>query len=937
MARSHQNDLTLARSIGGQMATTSPEHRKLVRYRWGSLIACGLVAAAIVLLFDTLLYRLTDSLVVSLSHLGTLVLLVGITVPVLSICALEGWARPAAFLGLRHFRSYPPLWVAILVGLACWSTLHIAAGRLSPADSIRHELDDSAHLALIIAAALFAGLLIAIIAQPLLFNRTRDAHASIDDTPQSATPLRERSFEELCDWLNTDDPINDQNDDLFGSAAIARRIASRLREAQNGEAPTMALIGPQGSGKSSVRNLVENALLGDPNICFVHLSLWPYDSAEAAVRGILDAAISGLARHVNVLALRGLSDAYAAAIESTSGSLSALARFLRADASPEQVVARFSQIARTAGIRMVLWIEDLERFSGGGQLSESDREIREAERLGPVRALLYLIDQAKSVTVVLADTSLRTRFDLSKIARFVERMPAVERETVTEIVQFIRSTCLDGYPKHIDNPAKPRPTDDLGDASPRVGIRRYLEEHSNKQSDLRDALAIVLDNPRAFKQCLRLALATWKRMPGEVELDSVIVASALRTAYPDILQEIDTHIAAFRGGLVDRVGIGGDKGRVHPAIKRIKAVLSRDSDHRKSGAVERLVLFLFPAFSLDERAGERDYLRRPQALCEDRHADYWRRYLTSECVPEHVSDQAALRSICGWLEGGQSDLVQRITDPNRSAQIQSFVRLFKRRDLLRLLSEVVDELELQSASDWEDGVDAPGIVSLWLMLATKPTESGDVYQTLLGLVQRTSASNLPLAHALSFYLTARGETVKSLMSDEHANEINAALGRSLALHFVGPGSTERLRVALRNGSPWIVWWVAFGMPRVRQGDTAGAPFDGWEKFSRTLLDLAEESPDVGLPVVVPFLVASGPERRRVMWVPDEDEDDHAPHLSINSEFQEALARALFDFPRLVRLLAAWSPPSHLHPHALAHCNEAVQAAQRIVEGQRPKR
>src|SRR4051812_11262032 len=66
------------------------------------------------------------------------------------------------------------------------------------------------------------------------------------------------AFDRLRVWLRTDDEIVYPEQDLFGHSAVAHRMAERLAQSeatQLGRLPTFALIGPLGSGKSSVRRL----------------------------------------------------------------------------------------------------------------------------------------------------------------------------------------------------------------------------------------------------------------------------------------------------------------------------------------------------------------------------------------------------------------------------------------------------------------------------------------------------------------------------------------------------------------------------------------------------------------------------------------------------------------------------------------------------------
>ena len=60
--------------------------------------------------------------------------------------------------------------------------------------------------------------------------------------------------------LATDTPIKAREQDLIGRIPFTERLADILKSAAGPESLVIGLYGPWGSGKTSVINLVENAL-----------------------------------------------------------------------------------------------------------------------------------------------------------------------------------------------------------------------------------------------------------------------------------------------------------------------------------------------------------------------------------------------------------------------------------------------------------------------------------------------------------------------------------------------------------------------------------------------------------------------------------------------------------------------------------------------------
>ena len=186
----------------------------------------------------------------------------------------------------------------------------------------------------------------------------------------------------------------------------------------------------------------------DQKIATVTVSLWPFDTPEAAIRGILTGLTRELAKHVNTLSITGIGSSYVHAIESAGGTFKSLAQLLQGSSQPDDVLQGIEDIAIATGVRFILWLEDVERFAGAEGLSTEEARRRDAERLGAIRALLFLLDQRNHISVVIVDASLQARFDVEKISRFVDTPPRIRHSTVLKMMTTFRDGSLSV--KHID-------------------------------------------------------------------------------------------------------------------------------------------------------------------------------------------------------------------------------------------------------------------------------------------------------------------------------------------------------------------------------------------------------------------------------------------------------------------------------------------------------
>src|SRR5664280_580485 len=296
------------------------------------------------------------------------------------------------------------------------------------------------------------------------------------------------------------------------------------------------VVGRLGAGKTSLRNLVNDCITKrntNSTIRVVTIELWPYATSTAAVDAIVHQLVEALEDYVNVTALRGLPAAYTDAMRSAGGLWSAGAHLQGIPRAPSDILRRIDNVATAIGIRLVLWVEDLERFcsSGFSRDDDADETPEEQARLSPIRALLHGLESLDSITVVTATTTLRKRFDLEKIARFIETLPELEDGSIARVLSRFRKGCRT-IKEYID----PVPSDErkdlalLDDPERLVGRNSFL---GPGVFELIDAILVLARTPRTLKQGLRRCLDIWEVLAGEIDFDELLTLCLLREASPD--------------------------------------------------------------------------------------------------------------------------------------------------------------------------------------------------------------------------------------------------------------------------------------------------------------------------------------------------------------------------------------------------------------------
>lgn len=829
--------------------------------------------------------------------------------------------RWLASLGIRHAWAYPSLITSLLVSLATLYGVHF----ISPNTSVWHALSEHG-----VAIDLFvkwewllvALLLVLLPIVDMRWCRTARGARRRPAEPQSASAHAKEQDAALQRWLLDDSEVCRPEDDLLGHDAVARRIARRLSQS---DPPTIAVVGPLGSGKSTIKELAKYHLRKNGKVVITDLSLWPFDAPGAAITAALSALIEALRHHVDCLRLVGLPSRYVQVVDQVAGKYGALSRLLQVEDDPKELVSEIGNIANAIGVRFVLWIEDLERFAGTAELGLEASLEREVERLSAVRALLYLLDETDGISVVVADISLRSRFDVGKIARFIERPPRLTTEVVAGLVQRLRDNCLNGYPKQIIDPTDPDSRlfpQEVGSSQ----MRLWLTNLSGEIRGPVEAMTVLLQTPRRFKSALRGTFDAWTVLCGEIDFDDLLLINVLRESSPSIYAFVDEHLSLFRNGFEDPFAPKSRReDKKHPVLEEFESLVARVSSGQESDAIKVVVSALFPNAFVSGGSSSALYIKRPQAVGGIRHVDYWDRASSPDDIALEHQDQVVLQEIVNWKSGKSKRLVQEMVAGTMAGAVETFVGQFSRADLLQLLRDVCAELVHVPASDWGEDRHAAGVVSVWRMCHALHTSGQDVAQTLYELLPSIVSENLPLAYDVYYFFGFReqGSAVRSLVGEDESARVFGALVRAFCEEVVSKGAAS-LKRAIAGGNPYVVYWIAFGLGEARANATPKWNVDCGENLGRVLIELVKLDPVLGVQVVAPFVTSSA------YGVDALEEDGLHPRRmrQWRAKFEEGQARALFDYDELMSA-ACTAPPGPADGGQLAAAVAAfLEAARR---------
>ncbi len=908
--------------------------RKIVLNRPASILALSLVgwasAQVLVATFGSTLGQVADSL--ALLGRPTLIAIILILSVATSLPTCNGRIGP--FLHGGHPLKHPPLWSAVAIGLLVHTTVGTIFSSLGDQTFGARQVADLS----LVVGAMIAGAGIAVGFVLLGSPSTREATAH-KGAPTSLEHLY-RDPEALERWLDEDDePISHPSQDLFGHSSVARRMAKRL--IFDG-APSMLLRGPKGSGKTSILRLIEHYVRHPEEVLdsqtshgtigglqvfsastsrksatkvrLVRVSAWTFEDSNSLLHGVLSKIVSETHKVADAYALTGLPAAYLAAISTSRGWFAGLGALLSPSLKPEQAFDRVSSILTAVNVRLVVWLDDLERFREGKDHSDES-----------IKALFALVRGRANLSFVLAEAWVGESdggFDYPKLCAFTEFVPKMQHIRVAEVVSTLRNQHRSNY-GDID----PKNTQQNDPFAPITAVE-HMFSGDRRMMTMWSAVGRSIGTPRMLKSVLRRLRESWKQLHGEVDFDELLVTLLLNESDRavvvgkaghrfTVIDLIDGNLSWLRERIADRAF----SNRRQAPLEQEQALLDL---FKADGDVEgKLLSYLFGA--LNQR-------HRPQSVAADSPTDYWAR-IRSEGINERTRDQTVIARIdqVGTDDGRSLTTIVDwlLVDGEEARKVRQFVHRLGGSRLIDVAREVLERLLADPRSIPVDDHHHPeGLVNLarlFMDIWIKPEKR-------LVLVRNAISRAIPLSLALAFeieyWLVARPGTVsRSTDSEADRDEIALHGYRVFAQSFSGPDGAGRLITALSAERPWELSWILN-----RNWDESRKPPAMDATLAASIADIlvvaAEQSPRFAGRALAIALSDSG-----MTFNPHFDDESGTMHRGHEwkSKFNEQRARVLLGnhFDRAMNALAA-VPLDGVDGEAAASIIAVVEYATRWV-------
>lgn len=273
----------------------------------------------------------------------------------------------------RRFRvktmlRYPPIWASALIALGVFGF----ATTYQKSVPFSGWMTKLLGLAAAPTAVVLLGVVLAFVlrgldqlnSSPLRSVKTTSKH------PHRFSGVKDEDLPLLA-WVMEEKPIRQPHEDMLGHVNIARRIARLLM----GKASSnVGIVGPYGSGKTSVVNLVEYFMDHPSSLSwnspeerfdgqFVRCRVdgWGHTSGAIA-QYILTLCIDAVREYADCSSVIALPEDYRKAVSGANPAFgAAIAALFQATPDPRSQLNRLDNILAAAHLRLVLVLEDLDR------------------------------------------------------------------------------------------------------------------------------------------------------------------------------------------------------------------------------------------------------------------------------------------------------------------------------------------------------------------------------------------------------------------------------------------------------------------------------------------------------------------------------------------------------------------------------------------------
>ena len=475
--------------------------------------------------------------------------------------------------------------------------------------------------------------------------------------------------------------------------------------------------------------------------------MWATPKPEDVPRLALNRIVAALDEHIDTTEFRDLPLAYQRLATAEPTGRLARAFGLETTADSLETVERLTPILEVLNARLVLVIEDVERTGDGFDKRHLQR-------------FLWALRKVERASFILAADQDHARLDCDKLCDTIELVPQVEVKHTATIVKVAYDHWRTKF-SYID----PHPNRNEGDKLQLEhallgGTMDYIQR-IGRDTPL-DALVSLLETPRVIKHVLGRVDQAWRNLYGEVELDDIIIISALRHGAEPVYKFLISNIDAARH----------KPDAMWPRTTTVRAAWEKEIGSIANGAAAQRLVDLLGIEQLTKDLAV-NVTSSPQGVHKNEPTDYFRRIVAEEIGSTEFRDQVVLRDIECWQASRDVALVDKLVAASEgSGQYARMWGHFSGRhseaELMELTERVVANVLERDGSSAQGDHDAIFQLCHSCNLRLSQNQFAEWLQTLILSAVPVS---LPCVNDLYYYWTGK----HGIVSDEHRASVRRSI------------------------------------------------------------------------------------------------------------------------------------------------------------------
>jgi len=623
----------------------------------------------------------------------------------------------------------------------------------------------------------------------------------------------------FLNWLRDESP---SDEDLLGHIRVAERLGKHLCD--NGG--TIGLVGPFGSGKTSIINWIIRTVSKQDHIevYFCKTSCWGFEDSASAIHQILKAVVEEVGKHADCFTLRSLPESYRKTFSTAGNWFRDLADLFIGSHDPVEQLKYLSELLKSLNARLVIVIEDLDRTTS----TRFDRQ--------EILALLHRLRVSDRISYILAAGQHSvSEIDFTKLCNHIEVLREFDEQQVVDLINNFRSLCISRYANSDmviyslvdDNPWNPgRLLQTMFDILP-----------------LSTAAAQLLRTPRALKHALRRTDLAWAVLHGEVDFDHLLAVNVIRVSAPEAFDFLLSNWDTLEEMMDNSNGLA-EKSSTEQKQKRLRAEWKKiiRKAKWKARAAHRVLEFLMPKIREIFRKGSTSTITtRRQGITFER---YWQRIVNEAIDENEIRDQEILRDMQEWKNKQDSSctVISKLFDAKGYLPIwEDVVVRFLQRDstlILKLAEQVLNKLRAEHGAKASGLEPSRVMIGVWSVSNRTVQKNEDSSKWLGQQIKATIPISLSLVNDLYYYWASQRSGITDL---EGRKELRRMIHTEVQRHY---NSGDVLIKVVNPDVKWCVSQLVFPPGDSEEAVPSVLELNDWSFLGPILLDALRKRPDV---------------------------------------------------------------------------------------------